>query len=147
MVDYEEAGRGSVVRGVDLHPEGVKIMSGGVAFECEAVYGVGSGDIEKEVSTRVGIQEGTHDSVPGFPVGVTAEEDEAVGECAMSVMVVPKGDILAKVDIVGRGVFNEGTVGSPVAADVVGIWKVGDGKDMIPGNTATAVGEDSLRVS
>lgn len=96
------------------------------------------------MTAGVGVSEGTHDGVPGFSVGVAAEEDEAVGERAAGVVVIPKGDVFAKVDVGGGGIFDEGTVGGPVAPDVVGIWEVGDSEDVVPDNAATSVDEDSL---
>lgn len=45
VVDDEEVGRAGVVGGVDVHPEGVKVVFGGVALECETVDGVGAGDV------------------------------------------------------------------------------------------------------
>ena len=146
VIDDEEVGRRSVVGRVDLHAERVKVVAGGVPLEREAVDGVGAGGVEKEVTARVGISKGTHDGVPGFPVGITAEEHEAVREYAVGVVMIPKGDVLAKVDVIGGGVFDEGTVGGPVAANVVGVWEVWGGEDVVPGNAATAVDEDSLGV-
>ena len=144
VVDDEEVGRGAVVGGVDLHAERVEVVVGGVPREREAVDGVGAGEVEEEVAARVGIAEGAHDGVPGFPVGVTAEEHEAVRARAIGVVVIPKGDVLAKVDVIGGGIFDEGTVRGPVAADVVGVWEVGDGEDVVPGSAAAAVDEDGL---
>lgn len=144
MVDDEKVGRGSVVGGVDLHAEGVEVVSGRVSLEREAVDGVGAGDVEKEMTAWVGIPEGTHDGVPSLSVGVAAEENEAVGERAVGVVVIPKGDVLAKFDVIGGAVFDEGTVGGPVAADIVSTWEVGSGEDVVPGNTASAVDEDCL---
>ena len=53
-------------------------MSCGVAFEGEPVHDVGAGDVKEEVAKRGRVTEWAHDGVPGFSVGVAAEEDEAV---------------------------------------------------------------------
>lgn len=144
VVDDEEVGRRPVARRVDLHAEGVKVVCGGVSLECHAVNGVRAGDVKKEVTTRIGISEGTHHGVPGFSVWVAAKEHEAVGECALGVVMIPEGDVLAKVDVVRGRIFDDRTVRGPVAADIVGVWEVGGGEDVVPGNAATAVDENSL---
>lgn len=96
------------------------------------------------MTARAGVAEGTHHGVPGFPVRIAAKEDETVGESAVGILVIPKCDVFAEVDIIRGGIFDEGTVGCPVAADIVGIWEVGDCEDVVPCNAATSIDEDSL---
>lgn len=85
-----------------------------------------------------GVAEWTHDGVPCFAVWVAAEEYEAVGECAILV-VVPEGDVLAVAEVRGGGVLDEGAVGGPVAPDVVGVWEVWSGEEVVPDEATTAV--------
>ena len=144
VVDDEERGWGAVGRGVDVHAERVKVVCGGVALEGQTVDGECAGDVEKEVTARGRVSEGTHDGVPGFSVGVAAEQDEAVGECAVGVEVIPESDVLAKVDVIGRGVFDAGAVGGPITASVVCVWEGGGGEDIVPDDAATAIDEDGL---
>lgn len=49
----------------------------------------------------VGVVEGTHDSVPGFSIRITADKHKAVYQGSVGVVMIPKGDVFTKVDIVG----------------------------------------------
>ena len=64
----------------------------------------------------------------------------------MGVEVVPKGDVFAKIDVVGGGVFDEGAVGGPVSADVVGVWEIGGGEHVVPCDAAIAIDEGGLEL-
>ena len=104
--DEESGGRPVGLGRVDVEPEGVEVVRGGVALQCDPLRpraGV-AGVVEPERSAGRRVAKWAHDCVPGFAVGVAAEQDGLVEYRAATVDFLPKDGIFAVTHVIRRRV-------------------------------------------
>ena len=108
VVHDEEVGVGPIGLGrIYVEPQGMKVVPLGIAFQRDPPRPSAEfpNVIEPERSAGRRVVQWTHDGVPGFAVGVAAEQQDLVVCGAAAVDLLPENGILAESHVIGRRVL------------------------------------------